>query len=87
MPIHSAAFAPDATIVALAHGGVITLWDVESNALLKTLDGVVEGVCDVGYVGEEGRYLAAIGKKGLAVWDMLTCEGQLARDSTCMLRS
>jgi NET1-associated nuclear protein 1 (U3 small nucleolar RNA-associated protein 17) len=76
MPTYGSAFSPDGTIVALAHGPVISLWDTESNALLRTVDG--GGVSDTKrlvFVGAEGRYLAAIGSKGLVVWDLLSCEG------------
>ena len=79
MPISAAAFSPDATILVLAHAAVLTLWDVESNALLRVLDGgVVQDMHSVVFVGGDGRYLAAGGSKfGVAVWDLLSCEGEL----------
>ena len=78
MPIHDAVFSPDSTILALAHGTVITLWDVEKNVLLKALDGGLSEAQHVGFVGDDGRYLvASSGSRGLAVWDMLSCDGKL----------
>ena len=77
MPIHAAAFSPDATIIALAHGSLITLWDVESNALLKSLQGGLSGSRQIGFVGREGRYLASAGAAtGVTVWDLLSCQGE-----------
>lgn len=77
MPIHAAAFSSDATIVALAHGAVVTLWDVDSNILLKVLeDASVSDAHKVAFVGPEGQYLVAAGKRsGIAVWDLLSCGG------------
>ncbi|WWD15791.1 hypothetical protein CI109_100215 [Kwoniella shandongensis] len=84
MPILNASFSPDATIVALAHGSVVTLWDVESNILLKVLDsGSSADVQKVGFVGSEGRFLAGAGAdKGVIVWDLLSCDIAWATPST-----
>jgi len=78
MPIRDSAFSPDATIVALAHGPIITLWDVESNVLLKVLaDVAVKDTRKLTFVGPEGRYIAAAGESnGIVVWDLLSCEGE-----------
>jgi NET1-associated nuclear protein 1 (U3 small nucleolar RNA-associated protein 17) len=77
MPIHDASFSPDGTLVALAHGSVVSLWDTESNALLRTLDGgAISDVRKLAFVGAEGRYLVGSGSKGFVVWDLLSCEGK-----------
>ncbi|OCF39890.1 NET1-associated nuclear protein 1 (U3 small nucleolar RNA-associated protein 17) [Kwoniella heveanensis CBS 569] len=80
MPILDAAFSSDATIVAITHGSVITLWDVESNILLKVLDttsGTV--ISKIRFIGSEGRYLVGSGEEqGLVVWDLLSCEAAWA---------
>lgn len=77
MKILDAVFSPDSTILALAHGSVVTLWDVEKNVLLKALDGALSDVRQVGFVGNDGRYLAAsAGSRGIAVWDLLSCDGE-----------
>lgn len=72
MQIHAAAFSPDGTIVVLVHGPVVTLWDVESNVLLKVLDAGRQ-VDKCLFVGD--RYLVAAGAC-LVVWDLLSCEGK-----------
>ena len=72
MQIHAAAFSPDGTIIVLVHGPVVTLWDVESNVLLKVLDAGRQ-VDKCLFVGD--RYLVAAGA-GLVVWDLLSCEGK-----------
>ncbi|WVQ78204.1 hypothetical protein IAT38_000287 [Cryptococcus sp. DSM 104549] len=76
LPITASAFSPDITILALAHGSVITLWDVESNILLKVLDGGAGvDLKKVAFVGGEGRWLVGSGEKeGIVVWDLLSCE-------------
>ncbi|KAK8869934.1 hypothetical protein IAR55_000502 [Kwoniella newhampshirensis] len=86
MRIYNAAFSPDATIVALAHGSVVTLWDVESNTLLKVLNsGSTSDICQVGFVGSEGRYLVGAGlEKGIIVWDLLPCEISWAAPTTAV---
>lgn len=72
MPIHASAFSPDGTIVALVHGAVITLWDVQSNVMLRVLDAGRE-VTKCLFVGD--RHLVA-GGEGVVVWDLLSCEGE-----------
>jgi NET1-associated nuclear protein 1 (U3 small nucleolar RNA-associated protein 17) len=74
MQIHAAAFSPDGTIVVLVHGPVVTLWDVESNVLLKVLDAGRQ-VDKCLFVGD--RYLVFAGA-GLVVWDLLSCEGKFS---------
>lgn len=78
MPVVSSAFSADGTIVALAHGSVISLWDTATCALLRTLvAGQVMDLRHVIFVGKEGRYIVGAGRCGLAVWDLLSCEGEI----------
>ena len=75
LPIYDASFSADATILALAHGSIVTLWDVETNSLLRTLDSGLSDVRQLGFVGGESRYLVASERyRGVAVWDLLSCE-------------
>nr|XP_018263992.1 uncharacterized protein I303_03870 [Kwoniella dejecticola CBS 10117]OBR86150.1 hypothetical protein I303_03870 [Kwoniella dejecticola CBS 10117] len=76
LPIFDSAFSPDGTIVVLAHGSVVTLWDVESNVLLKVFDtSSGSDVTQIGFVGQEGRYLVGTGQaQGIIVWDLLSCD-------------
>lgn len=72
--VSSAVFSPDGTLVALAHGSVVSLWDTESNVLVRTLESAVVAN-KVAFAGSEGRYLVAVGAtKGVTVWDLLSCE-------------
>jgi len=73
LPVHAAAFSPDATLVALAHGSAVTLWDTQSNLLIRALDAV--DARKVAFTSSEGRYLVAGGAhKGVSVWDLLSCQ-------------
>lgn len=76
LAVSELAFSPDGTLLALAHAQVISLWDVESNVLLRTLDaGVLSGLHSIAFFGASGRHLAAISDgKGVIVWDLLSCE-------------
>ncbi|KAL1411238.1 NET1-associated nuclear protein 1 [Vanrija albida] len=72
--VSSAAFSPDGTLVALAHGNVVSLWDTESNVLVRALESAVVAKKTV-FAGSEGRYLVAAGAtRGITVWDLLSCE-------------
>lgn len=76
LTIRASAFSSDVSILALSHGSVVTLWDVNSNILLKVLDsGLTTDVMSIGFVGKESRWLIGGGEgKGVAVWDLLSCE-------------
>ncbi|ODO03476.1 NET1-associated nuclear protein 1 (U3 small nucleolar RNA-associated protein 17) [Cryptococcus wingfieldii CBS 7118] len=76
LSIISSASSADASILALCHSSVVTLWDIASNILLKVLD-VPAGVDarTVEFVGKEGRWLVGAGStEGLVSWDLLSCE-------------
>lgn len=71
--MYAAAFSPDSTLVALAHGSVVTLWNTTSNVMVRALESTVDAR-KITFVGSEGRYLAVGGaQKGVAVWDLLSC--------------
>lgn len=78
MPILDAVFSPDATLIALSHGPVITLWDATSNVMRRALEGGSTSACiKVAFVGRDGRHLVAAGdKQGICVWDLLSCESE-----------
>ena len=67
----------DGSLLALAHGTVVTLWETSSNILMKVFDTAdIEGVRKVQFLGSEGRWLAFAGQtRGVGVWDLLSCEG------------
>lgn len=73
LPVYAAAFSPDSTLVALAHGSVVTLWNTASNVMIRALESTIDAR-KITFVGAEGRYLAVGGaQKGVAVWDLLSC--------------
>lgn len=73
LPVYAAAFSPDSTLVALAHGTVVTLWNTASNVMVRALESSIDAR-KIAFVGGEGRYLAVGGaQKGIAVWDLLSC--------------
>ncbi|KAI9638599.1 WD40-repeat-containing domain protein [Dioszegia hungarica] len=78
LPILSASFSPDSTLIALAHGasGVLSLWDTESNVLLRALDagGSLKCLNHVVFAGESGRWVVGAGQGGVVSWDLLSCE-------------
>ncbi|ORX39739.1 WD40-repeat-containing domain protein [Kockovaella imperatae] len=81
MPIYAACFSPDATIVALAHGSVLSLWDAQTDVLLKTLSGPLE-TRQMSFITSDGRYLATAGfRSGLSVWDLLSCQAAYTSDT------
>lgn len=77
LPIFSSAISVDGSLLALAQGTVVTLWETSSNVLLKVFDTAdIEGVRKVQFLGSEGRWLAFAGQaRGVGVWDLLSCEG------------
>lgn len=78
-PVHSASFSPDSTLVVLTHDFVLSLWDTESNVLLRALDAGPEAgqLSLTQFVGAEGRLLVAAGQAGMVCWDLLSCASEL----------
>ncbi|CED84296.1 WD40 repeat protein [Phaffia rhodozyma] len=79
LPIHDSAWAPDSSLLALAQGSVVTLWDPVSSTLKGTL-GCSEfpkgvSINHVAFVGIGGRYVVGgASKGGLVVWDLIRGE-------------
>ncbi|KAL7417577.1 hypothetical protein BDY24DRAFT_437908 [Mrakia frigida] len=78
LPIHDSTWAPDASLLALAQGSVVTLWDPLTSVLRGTLScsefaKTPKGsITKVEFVGEDGRWLVGTGaKKGVVVWDLV----------------
>jgi NET1-associated nuclear protein 1 (U3 small nucleolar RNA-associated protein 17) len=78
LPITSASFSADSSLLILAHADVVTLWDTQSNVMLRILDGPIRDIDIVAFVGDSGRWIVAAGLKGgLCVWDLLATDGEL----------
>ncbi|KAG9047512.1 hypothetical protein FS837_002097 [Tulasnella sp. UAMH 9824] len=81
-PLHLS-FSPDGSVLAVAHGSYVTLWDGQSHALLYAISSLpFRKVNTVHFVGSNGRYLVVSGdSKDAIVWDVLKNKG-LGRVST-----
>lgn len=73
LPVHAAGFSPDGSLVVLAHGPVITLWDAVTNVFVRALEAPLDAR-KLAFAGPEGRYVVAAARTGVAVWDVLSCE-------------
>ncbi|KAJ9119220.1 hypothetical protein QFC22_003712 [Naganishia vaughanmartiniae] len=77
LPIFSSDISTDGSLIALAQGSVVTLWETSTNVLLRVFDTAdIDGVRKVQFLGSDGRWLAFAGQyKGVGVWDLLSCQG------------
>ncbi|KAI8835527.1 quinon protein alcohol dehydrogenase-like superfamily [Chytridium lagenaria] len=93
-PIHDAAFSHDGSVMALATGAVVTLWDPVSSILRATLahPPANDPVLAVGFTGlarnqtdEASRipFLASVTSTRLHVWNLLTCTVLVDPESEC----
>lgn len=75
-PLHLS-FSPDGSVLAVAHGPYITLWDGQTHALLYAVSSLpFRKVNTVHFVGTNGRYVVVSGdSKDLIVWDVLKNKG------------
>ncbi|KIO25200.1 hypothetical protein M407DRAFT_25424 [Tulasnella calospora MUT 4182] len=66
-------FSPDGSVLAVAHGSYVTLWDGQTHALLYAVSSLpFRKVNIVHFVGTNGRYLVVSGdSKDAIVWDVL----------------
>lgn len=67
-----AVWSPDASLIAVAHGPSVTIWEPISNTLVSNLAcaeaDTVSGLC---FLGASGRYLATYSGKDVITWDLL----------------
>ncbi|KAI0045205.1 WD40 repeat-like protein [Auriscalpium vulgare] len=71
---HHPSWSPDGSLLAVPFESSVAIYDPVTNALLHMLNtpesrGVIQSVC---FVGEGGRYLAAVGLRDVVVWDLIT---------------
>lgn len=75
------AWSPDASLLAIAQGTCVTLWEPQTNALLHVVPvptvaseaplQPIDAVTALAFVGKGGRYLAAASAGALSVWDIV----------------
>ncbi|KAI7871378.1 WD40-repeat-containing domain protein [Mucor mucedo] len=71
----SAAFSEDGSILAVAFGQVITLWDPYSNSIQNVLaQPTKHAVLSLSFLGDQCPFLIAKTKNHLYVWNLLTCK-------------
>ncbi|KAI7860103.1 WD40-repeat-containing domain protein [Circinella umbellata] len=69
----AASFSTDGSILAVAFGSLITLWDPYENCIRRVLaQSYEENVNTLRFVGDS-PYLLAASKTHITVWNMLTC--------------
>ncbi|KAF8323320.1 WD40 repeat-like protein [Clavulina sp. PMI_390] len=68
-----AVWSPDASLIAVAHGPSVTLWEPISNILIQSLAcAEAETILNVCFLGASGRYLATYSGSDIITWDLLS---------------
>ncbi len=82
-PVTAGCFSGDASLLAVAYGGAVSLWAPANNALRAVLAfprlapaGAPPEVESVGFAGLSPLLVAAAAGHGVCVWDVLTCSLQ-----------
>lgn len=71
-PSSPAVWSPDGSLIAVAHGPTVTVWDPTGNTLVTSLASVeVESITAVCFLGASGRYLATYSGSRVVLWDLL----------------
>jgi NET1-associated nuclear protein 1 (U3 small nucleolar RNA-associated protein 17) len=82
IPSH-ASWAPDGSLLAVAHGPYVTIWDPVTHTLRQALTcPQVSLVSQAIFVGKGGRYIASIGHEASVLWDLVAMTGK--KQSTCV---
>lgn len=74
-PITAAAFADDGSLLAVAYGHLLTLWDVATNSLrqvISSADG--EAIRSVAFTGKASPYVVLTTATQVQVWNLLRLE-------------
>ncbi|EQC42511.1 hypothetical protein SDRG_00244 [Saprolegnia diclina VS20] len=73
VPVGAIAFSDDGSLLAIAYGPLLTLWDPITNALRSVLSYPKEAVADIAFAGPSSPLLVARTSVGVYVWSLLTC--------------
>lgn len=65
-------WSPDGSLLAVAQGPFVTIWEPLSNSLLAALScPELRAATKLKFLGRAGRYMAVASSKGLVVWDLV----------------
>ncbi|OQR96978.1 hypothetical protein ACHHYP_12857 [Achlya hypogyna] len=70
--VGAVAFSDDGSLLAVAYGPLVTLWDPATNALRSVLAYPKDDVLDVAFTGASSPFLVARTASGVYVWSLLT---------------
>ncbi|OQS03335.1 hypothetical protein THRCLA_04377 [Thraustotheca clavata] len=73
VPIGALAFSDDGSLLAVAYGPLLTLWDPQTNALRSVLSYPKDAISDLIFSGATTPYIVARTPSGIYVWSLLTC--------------
>ncbi|KDO23525.1 hypothetical protein SPRG_11447 [Saprolegnia parasitica CBS 223.65] len=73
VPVGAIAFSDDGSLLAIAYGPLLTLWDPVTNALRSVLSYPKEAIVDIAFAGPSSPLLVARTSAGVYVWSLLTC--------------
>jgi NET1-associated nuclear protein 1 (U3 small nucleolar RNA-associated protein 17) len=83
-----AAWSNDASLIAVAAGSFVPIYDSSTNALLQVLVAPECGrVTSVHFLGSSGRFLAAAGERDLVLWDLVSQTSVCSLSSTSIFYS
>lgn len=82
---HHAAFSEDGSILAVAYGQIVTLWDPYTNTFQGVLVHPPENraVKRVEFLGGNSPFLVSLTQDHLYVWNLLTCKGMYKYHLVC----
>ncbi|KAG1472336.1 hypothetical protein G6F56_001597 [Rhizopus delemar] len=71
---NTAAFSADGSVLAVAFGETITLWDPYLNSIQAVLAQPTEAITRLSFLGENCPFMIAVTHSGLVIWNLLTCK-------------
>jgi NET1-associated nuclear protein 1 (U3 small nucleolar RNA-associated protein 17) len=74
----SSTWSPDGSLLAVAFGTYVTIYDPSSNALIRAFAASeLRGrIRSVSFLGSDGRFLAVAGLSDVVLWDLVKQKGK-----------
>lgn len=70
--------SPDGSLLAVAHGGHVVIYEVSNNVLRVVLAcPELKDVLHVTFIGKSGQYIAVADDRTVILWDLVTTDGEL----------